>query len=140
MSQGKEKNDSCLCWIRIVFKNTLDFFSKKKSRVIVRNKVAHIVELTLKIKKGVWKKHPPIEEHAQLILNTCEVLKPERIDVGSREIVCAAALYVGRCLKENISPETYRRAQHVFDRFKKYNGKEMTFEELSTKFSKWFAH
>ncbi len=132
------KGSSFFGRVRIVVSNAFYGFVKKRRRVIVKNKVAHIIELILNIKKGVWKKHPPIEHHVVLILNQCERFSSKVLDRHSREIICAACVFIGECLKGDISSIVQSRARRIFDKFKIDDNYEITRDELKSKFAKWF--
>lgn len=140
MEQNVAAGNSFICMMRSVFRNAFHRFLIRRRRIIVKNKIAHIVDLMLKIKKGVWKKHPSLENHATLILDTCDILSPEGVDIQSREIICGASLFIGQCLQNEILPKTQQRAHCVFDRFRNYGGVEVSSGDLKEKFSKWFAH
>ncbi len=121
------------------FKNAFEFITKRRRRIIVKNKVAHIVGIIVVIKKGILTKHPPIKDHVESILNKCEKFSPHILDRDSCEIICAACLYIEHYLKEDIEVDLRKRALRNFSVFKKHGEIDISTDQLRKKFEKWLS-
>ena len=144
--QMEQNNLKAVFWLRQLgasicapFKNAFEDISKRRRRIIVKNKIAHIVGIVVAIKKGILTTHRPIEDHAVQILDKSEKFAPHILDRDSCEIICAACLYIDHYLKEDISVGLRRRAQDNFLLFKKHGEIEISSDELRKKFSKWLS-
>ncbi len=125
--------------IAVLIKSIFRYFSAMRRKAIVKNRIAHIVEIIIKIKKDVWKKCPSVEAHTLIIFKACEVCSKGVLDQASCEIVCAANLFIVECLKNDISNKSLLQAKRNFDHFKNHSQGEITKEVIHQKFEKWFS-
>lgn len=114
--------------------NIIKYIRRKR----IENRVKHGIYLLVHIKNGVFKKHPPIGESVKKILSECEKYKPNFIDLRSRQIICAACVYIERMLSNDVCVETRRKAKEMYLLFS-CEEQLLSEENLKKIFISWFA-